>query len=252
MSTVYNLAGDMLASKYTRLGSVLETRDRQLSNRNGKLELRGEKFNISVCPSALRRREQDFLVAGILEGSLDQVRGLLKLIIDELKIHDVIYNFEVSDAGGHVFGLRDPRFCGNAPVVLTKTLRVIFNPSNAPDGERGRERIDISEDGNIYYHRWMGRRHSERNARTDPRNVQALFAALEQSSFSDVPAHQIPPGASLVVIQVEQAKQSKTAKLDLYFGMKLPGYGGLLERLLDWVDWLYDPEARPHADLVES
>ncbi|HEX7046219.1 MAG TPA: hypothetical protein VF275_01425 [Gammaproteobacteria bacterium] len=63
---------------------------------------------------------------------------------------------------------------------------------------------------------------------------------LEQAGFPGVPAHDIPPGASLVEFTLDDVSGSRTARMDYFAARNFPGYRELLVRFDRWTAWLRD------------
>jgi hypothetical protein len=157
--------------------------------------------------------------------------------------------------GGHL-PLRDYEFDPREyldhdaqPGDAARRLTVTFNAAGAPDAPY-QERIELADDGDIHYVRWRGDHRVERHVRAHASVAQAMFAALEQSGFPAVPEHNVPPGASLMEIRLNEAQQTRSAYVDLYKGMSFLGYGEILRRMNDWARWLRDPAATPNADFI--
>lgn len=111
----------------------------------------------------------------------------------------------------------------------TDDLRYEAGHDYAPDARWGMERISVARGGAFTY-RQSFREVVTGTVRGDigAERASALFAALARSSFPSVPAHQLPPGGSMVRVSIGALH---TGWVDRYFVAELDGFGDAIATL---------------------
>jgi hypothetical protein len=246
----YRIAGSVVAPSSLRLVEALAVPGFNVRDKGGEVLLRQSTFSASIYDSGMERTGgSEFLVSGSFHGDLAALRSVLSEIVTALRAHGLTFELEVQDdQGEELLVLRDEP-AGGDDKAERRSLSVTFNASGSPESPYGRERLQLRDDGRLRYERWFAADHIERTVRATGGATSEVFAALDASTFPDVAKHNIPPGASLVEIQVEDVGGARLASLHLYKGLTFPGYGDVLRRMTDWATALRQPGSELPPDL---
>jgi hypothetical protein len=119
-----------------------------------------------------------------------------------------------------------------------KTLTFKFGAEWAPDSPYGLDVLQIAADGRFHYENRTRGETRTSSGKVAPGIVQATGIALRAAGFPAVPAHDIPPGGSLIELVVEDQAGSHNAYMDYFAALKFPGYGDLIRNFDKWTTWL--------------
>jgi hypothetical protein len=114
-----------------------------------------------------------------------------------------------------------------------------FGSEWAPDSPYGQDVLELEADGRFRFENRMRGEIRQSTGRAEPAVVAEVDAGLSAAGFPALPAHPIPPGASLVELLVDGPSGASQKALMHYFSaLKLPGYGELIRRFQAWATWL--------------
>ena len=125
-------------------------------------------------------------------------------------------------------------------------IRYQAGNEHSPSDPFGQETLLIEADGALTYTRRRAGQEWTRAARLSAEALGQLRADLQASGFPAVPPHNIPPGASLIVLQQDEQQ----ALLDFYKGKTFPGYREVIQRLDACAQWLRRGQGAPPAGLT--
>lgn len=113
-----------------------------------------------------------------------------------------------------------------------------FGSEWAPDSPYGLDVLQLQGDGRFHHENHLRGEVRTSSGKVEPGTVDAVDQWLRTGGFPAVPAHDIPPGGSLVVLEVEDANGSHNAFMDYFAALKFPGYGDLVRNFDKWTAWL--------------
>lgn len=119
-----------------------------------------------------------------------------------------------------------------------KTFTFAAGAEWAPDSSHGLDVLRFDAAGHFHYENRMRDRVKTVSGTVAAGVLREIGWHLEQAAFPDVPPHDIPPGASLVEITLEDVSGFRTVRLDFHAARKFPGYRELLVRFDRWTTWL--------------
>lgn len=118
------------------------------------------------------------------------------------------------------------------------TLTFKFGSEYAPDSPYGLDVLQLQADGRFQYENHLAGQTQTSSGKVEPGTVDTVDQWLRTGGFPTVPAHDIPPGGSLVVLEVVDASGSHTVYMDYFAALKFPGYGDLVRSFDKWTAWL--------------
>lgn len=128
-----------------------------------------------------------------------------------------------------------------------KTLIIKFGSEWAPDSRTGLHVLRLGADGRFEYENRQRGEEKKSSGSLEPGVLREVDQWLGASGFPAVPAHNIPPGSSLVELAVERDAGSETARMDYFAALKFPGYADLVRSLKSWTAWLQEGGAADKA-----
>lgn len=128
-----------------------------------------------------------------------------------------------------------------------KTIVFQIGSEWAPDSPYGLDVLEIDVDGRFRYENRMRGQVRASSGRVELGTLDVVVDSLREAGFPAVPSHAIPPGSSLIGIQVRGESGDEAALMDYFTALKLPGYGDVIRRLAGWVSWLRKGETEEPA-----
>jgi hypothetical protein len=119
-----------------------------------------------------------------------------------------------------------------------KTITFKIGAEWAPDSPYGLDVLQLEADGRFHYENHVRGQATSSSGRIEPTTLEAVAIALRTAGFPKVPAHDIPPGGSLVELTAEDDAGSHKAYMEYHAALKLPGYGDLIRNFGRWTTWL--------------
>ncbi len=112
---------------------------------------------------------------------------------------------------------------------MNSCLKYVRGHARAPDAPWGLEELELASDGSYAYTQRVGDvTVGVGQGHVDASRATGIFDALRRSAFPDVPHHSVPPGASVVTLELGA---TDAASLDYFFGLGLEGYREALPAL---------------------
>ena len=124
------------------------------------------------------------------------------------------------------------------------TLTITQGNASSPSDPFGQETLVLSSDGSLTYIRTRLDT-LRREGRVDPAMVSQLIEGLRSAGFPKAPPQRIPPGASLVRIDVAEDGQSQQAWVHFFSVRKLEGWGPIMSLAKTWCTWLRSDGSLP-------
>jgi hypothetical protein len=126
-----------------------------------------------------------------------------------------------------------------------RMIRYQIGSEHSPSDPYGQESLLIDDDGTLTYTRRRVGQVWTRTAHVSADALGQIRTDLQVGGFPVVPAHSIPPGASLTVLQVD----AQEVMFDFYKGKTFPGYRDAIRRLDAYTQWLRRGQGEPPEGL---
>lgn len=124
------------------------------------------------------------------------------------------------------------------------SLTITQGNASSPSDPFGQETLVLGTDGSLRYIRTRLDT-LRRQGRVDPTVVTELVAQLRAAGFPKAPPQQIPPGASLVKIEVSEDGRTQQAWVHFHSARRVEGWGPALLLAQTWCTWLRSDGLRP-------